>query len=154
MRRHQASIHDINVTWYVCEKKGCTYIGKNPTRLRDHTKRMHGERSKDVKCDVQGCKYKCTSSRLLKLHMLHTHDIGVNVWYTCNKFECGYRCRTMSNLRVHMSGKNTQKNMEAIWSLLWNLSIIKCSVLLCKYIRTSTCTSYITAIKKFKLFCR
>ena len=75
-------------------------------------------------CPEDNCDYKCKQKKSLKIHLSHTHDIGVKL-YHCPENNCDYKSKNKSDLKRHQEtcmgngvGSNGEKNIKKCLSNL------------------------------------
>jgi hypothetical protein len=102
LRRHQASIHDVNVVFYPCNQKGCSFKAKRVGTLRNHQAYVHGVDVVFYLCDQEGCDFKAKQGGNLKRHLATIHDIGVK-WHKCDQKGCSYKTIEAGKLRRHQA---------------------------------------------------
>ena len=76
VKRHKASIHDIDVTYYTCDFQECGFKAKQKANLNSHKANKHEIGVFISYCDSEGCEYKCKKSGNLKRHKKMMHQIG------------------------------------------------------------------------------
>ena len=77
LRRHQASIHGVNIIFHECKEEGCEYKAKQGGALKRHLANMHDIGVVWHKCDHKGCSFKAKEACNLRSHQASIH--GVNI---------------------------------------------------------------------------
>ena len=66
-------VHDIDVTYYICEEKGCEYKAKVASSVKTHKAFVHNIDVLYYPCKEKGCNYEAKSSSHTKAHMRNVH---------------------------------------------------------------------------------
>ena len=66
-------VHDIDITYFICEEKGCEYKAKEAGNLRKHRANIHDIDVLYYPCKVEGCNYEGKTSSNTKTHMRNVH---------------------------------------------------------------------------------
>ena len=69
LKKHKFAVHDIDVTYYLCNVDGCEYKAKVPGTLKKHKAMIHDIDVTYCLCNADGCEYKAKESVSLKKSM-------------------------------------------------------------------------------------
>ena len=133
VKRHKSFVHNIDVTWYHCDKKGCNQKFKMLSHVARHKYDCHNIGVTWHHCDVDNCNFKTKRPSNLSLHKQWVHEIGVT-WHYCE--ECTERCKSKTALRKH---KTIKHDIDVTWHY--------CNVEGCNYKCKQTYISYLKSHK-------
>ena len=111
LKRHKASVHDIDVTWHYCDQPNCDKKFKQTGHLKDHKASVHDIDVTWHCCDQPDCDFKCKKKSNLKQHKASAHGIGVT-WYHCDQPDCDFKCKRKDDLKRHKANKH---NIGVTW---------------------------------------
>jgi hypothetical protein len=136
VKRHMENIHDINVTWNICDQDNCEYKTKRAENLKRHKAEIHDIDAVWHECDQKNCKYKTKSPSSLRTHKENIHDIDIT-WHKCDQDNCDFKSKqnpdlTMHKAQVHYIGTKwkycDQENCDFKCKKFNNLSQHKASI--------------------------
>ena len=67
------SNHDIDVSYYLCDEKGCDYKAKKASHVERHKAGIHGIDVIHYLCLEKGCEYRTKQGSDLKSHIARIH---------------------------------------------------------------------------------
>ena len=76
LKTHKAMIHDIDVTYYLCNAVGCEYKANDAGSLKTHNALIHDIDVIYYLCNAEGCDYKAKTSSNLNKHKKRIHGIS------------------------------------------------------------------------------
>ena len=98
LRRHQASVHGVDVVFYPCQQDGCDFKTKTAGDLKQHLASIHDIGVKWHECDKKGCTYVAKHASHLRRHQALVHGVDV-VFFPCNQDGCDYKAKQHTHAR-------------------------------------------------------
>ena len=103
MKDHMMKVH--REKKFLCDQCHMAFV--SPSYLRDHQWK-HAEPT--FECEAEGCTFKTTSDRYLRLHVQRAHTVQQEERFKCEEENCSYETNKKRNLKNHVKSKHKKVN--------------------------------------------